>query len=240
MTDAAKVYTPAFFNQISGASSSSASVAVPLILSLFRDVSSVADVGCGAGAWLEAFLKAGIPTVRGFDGGGVELSQLRIPESCFVRTDLANPPTIDERFDLAVSLEVAEHLPESSAQNFIRFLTGLADRIVFSAALPGQGGKDHINEQHISYWRKQFEAFGYSLYDVIRPKLWHDDRVMSFYRQNMIVAVKDGCAPSHWRAVTDADLVDVVHPEYLLHFRRKAARKREFYRQFMPWHWWSK
>jgi hypothetical protein len=56
----------------------------------------------------------------------------------------------------------------------------------------------------------------------------------------MIVAVKDGCAPSHWRAVTDADLVDVVHPEYLLHFRRKAARKREFYRQFMPWHWWSK
>ena len=78
MTATARVYTPEFFDQIGGVSATSASVTVPLILNLFPDIRSVADVGCGAGVWLESFLKEGISTVRGFDGGGVQLSQLRI------------------------------------------------------------------------------------------------------------------------------------------------------------------
>ena len=61
--------------------------------------------------------------------------------------DLAQPLQIDRRFDLALSLEVAEHLPPECGSEFVQTLTDLSSVILFSAAIPFQGGTDHLNEQ---------------------------------------------------------------------------------------------
>ena len=221
-----KIYDPKFFAKITEVSAASAAVVVPLILKLFPETQSVADVGCGTGTWLRAFLDGGVPTVRGFDDGGMDLRQLLIPVSAFRRTDLAKPPADpSERFDLAISLEVAEHLPPESAEPFIDFLTRLSDRVVFSAATPMQGGRNHINERPASYWKGLFEARGYDVFDPLRGRIWNDDRVAVYYRQNVLVAVKRGFAPDGLRPVRDGDLIDVVHPEAYVKARRKLHER---------------
>jgi hypothetical protein len=55
-------------------------------------------------------------------------------------------PTARKRFDLAISLEVAEHLPEGSAGALVSTLIEAAPVVVFSAAIKGQSGTNHINE----------------------------------------------------------------------------------------------
>jgi hypothetical protein len=130
------------------------------------------------------------------------------------------------RFDLAVCLEVAEHLPASSAEAFVKFLTGLAPVVLFSAAIPGQGGTNHINEQFLSYWVKLFSQSGYHPLDVIRPIIWNDERVPFWYRQNIILFAND--SDETWsgllkKVTMGSDIefmerlfsspIDAIHPE---------------------------
>jgi hypothetical protein len=91
------------------------------------------------------------------------------------------------RYDLAVCLEVAEHLPESSAADLVRALTAFAPVVLFSAAVPGQGGVGHINEQWPAYWKGLFEQHGFYRRDPIRPRIWTNERVHWWYRQNIFL-----------------------------------------------------
>lgn len=181
-------YDAAFFADHRAGAELSAGAVVPILRELLR-FSSVADVGCGTGAWLNAFAQSGTTDYHGFDGHWALDAGLLIPADRFTPADLAHPPSPPRRFDLALCLEVAEHLPESAADDFVDFLTRLAPVVLFSAAIPGQGGTDHLNEQWPDYWWKRFSARGFVAVDALRTRLWHDQRVRWWYAQNTLLYV---------------------------------------------------
>ena len=96
---------------------------------------------------------------------------------------------LSKPFELAQSLEVAEHLDHIFAANFVQLLTSLADVVLFSAAIPYQGGVCHINEQPPAYWAELFAKQGYVCLDFLRPSIWSDESVLWWYRQNLLVFV---------------------------------------------------
>jgi SAM-dependent methyltransferase len=183
------LYDTEFYDDHHDDSLRSARVTVPLVLSLVAP-RSVVDVGCGTGTWLRAFIENGIENVVGIDGDYVPRDRLMIPVDRFIASDLTKPLRQDRTFDLAVSLEVAEHLPASAADDFVRSLCSLAPVILFSAAVPGQWGVRHLNPQWPWYWHKKFEANGFLVLDAVRPRLWLDQRVAGWYRQNMYLMVR--------------------------------------------------
>lgn len=182
-------YTASFYERQSNETYSSSEVIVPLLLDLVQP-QSVIDVGCGTGSWLRTFREHGIQQLSGFDGPWLDTAKLLIPQDLFTRADLDKPLQVDRRFDLAISLEVAEHLKPESADGFVASLTSLSDVVAFSAAIPFQGGFHHLNEQWPEYWAQLFEKRGYLAIDCLRLRLWNVPNVHYWYRQNMLVYVK--------------------------------------------------
>ena len=190
-------YDKSFYQQGSQIAISSAAEIVPIVIQLTAP-QSVVDVGCGTGEWLSVFRAAGIADVLGVDGHWVPREALHIPESNFRRHNLSNGPlTLKRRFDLAVSLEVGEHLPAEESGRFIADLVALAPIVLFSAALPFQGGVQHINEQWPDYWTRMFSSHGYICIDCIRSRVWMSDRVAFWYAQNCFMAVNDSILERH-------------------------------------------
>lgn len=193
----------------------SPSIIVPLIM---EDVNplSVVDFGCGIGTWLSAFKLNGVKDILGLDGSWVDKTKfVEDVLDNFQIADLESPIVLNKKFDLAISLEVAEHLSEDSARTFVASLTSASDIVLFSAALPGQDGQNHIHEKPLSYWRDLFEEHGYIMYDNLRGRLWNDDELFFWYRQNMVYFSK---RELNLKNVTP---VDIVHPELL-----RIARNR--------------
>lgn len=176
-------YDRGFFEARLGGSRSSAEVIVPIVLGLV-DCRSVVDVGCGTGEWLAEFRRAGVQDVLGVDGDYVDRRLLKIPGDRFLAADLACPLDLRRRFDLVVSLEVAEHLAAEVAETFVTSLTTLGDVVLFSAAVPHQGGTHHVNERWQGFWASLFEARGFRPIDCVRSSVWDDPRVDWWYAQN--------------------------------------------------------
>ncbi len=210
------IYGRQFFVGREARAAASADVVVPLLLSLFP-VASVVDVGCANGLWLEAFARLGIADYLGLDGDYVPRDLLRIPADRFRVTDLKQPPRLERRFDLACSLEVAEHLPADSADTFVDFLVSAAPVVAFSAAVPRQGGDGHVNEQWQSYWQARFARRGYLCIDCLRPALYGNTAVNWWYRQNMLVYCERGRVPAGYTPLTHAYEVDRVDPAMVEH-----------------------
>jgi SAM-dependent methyltransferase len=183
-------YTPKFYRELDSTSESAREV-LPIILELLKPA-SVVDLGCGAGHWLAAASELGVRDFLGVDGDWVLEAQLAIPREKLFVHDLGTPLQLDRKFDLALSLEVAEHLPACQAQAFVQTLCEAADRIVFSAAIPGQGGRHHVNERWPSYWAELFQRFEYECYDLLRPRIWNNPRVLWYYAQNCLIFARAG------------------------------------------------
>jgi len=181
-------YSAEFFALQRASARASAEVVVPLVLELTRPA-SIVDVGCGTGTWLAVFAERGVEDVLGIDGPYVDRASLEIPQDRFLARDLASPFGLSRRFDLVVSLEVGEHLPERSAATFVEGLTALGPIVLFSAAIPGQGGTQHVNEQWPSYWAELFRRHDYVHVDCLRLRLWRDEAVARWYAQNMLFYV---------------------------------------------------
>ncbi len=182
-------YSSRFYDEIRSGAVASAAAVVPRLFDLVKPA-RVIDVGAGEGHWLLAFEQLGADVI-GLDGSYVTSSPLG---DRFLPHDLSTPlpEHLAGRFDLALSLEVAEHLPRARAASFVRDLCQLAPVVVFSAAIPGQGGTGHVNEQWPSYWCDLFEAEGFAVSGALRFEFWNDDRVENWYRQNLLVAVGPG------------------------------------------------
>jgi SAM-dependent methyltransferase len=190
---------------------------------------SVVDLGCGLGAWLSVFSELGVQALLGVDGDDVPRDELMIPPARFLASDLTTPLQLDRTFDLALSLEVAEHLPPGAAETFVETLARAAPVVVFSAAIPLQGGTGHVNEQWQTYWARLFSARGLVAVDAVRPVFWDDERIEWWYRQNTIVYVRQdrlGEYPAlgEARGRTSEPMLDLVHPALLEKRNRKPMR----------------
>lgn len=182
---------------------------------LFRHITvrSVIEFGCGCGAWLKAVKKL-VPkgVVLGIDGSDVDRSEY-LDEKEFQKEDITTYRP-QKRYDLAVSIEVAEHLDEVYADQFVENLCLSSDIVLFSAAVRNQGGQHHVNEQNQSYWRDRFQKYGYIPVDCIRPRFWNDIKIPVYYKQNCILYVRDLAIRDQFQ--TDrGDIFDMVHPELL-------------------------
>lgn len=224
-------YAPSFYDAHSAGVERSA----PRVLSIVRDLcapSSVIDIGCGEGGWLAAWIGLGVTDITGVDGAHIEPGRLRIGRAQFIASDLSalsnHTATRSLRarlapgYDLAMCLEVAEHLPEGAARPLVELLCSLAPVVLFSAAIPGQGGEHHVNERLQSYWAEHFAASGYAPIDAIRPAIWNDRGVEWWYRQNTILYASEASIQEHpplaeARRRTSDHALDVIH---LAHYRR--------------------
>jgi SAM-dependent methyltransferase len=173
-----------------GGSRRSAERVVPLVIEI-TGAQTVVDLGCGPGDWLAEFARHGAAAILGVDGPWVPATAVRIPKESFVGFDLCSPFQSERRFDLAVCLEVAEHLPASCADTLVDSLIGLAPVVLFSAAIPGQGGLHHLNEQWPDYWIERFRQRRYAAIDCLRPRIWELLDVDWWYCQNMLLFVAE-------------------------------------------------
>ena len=187
-----QLYTQNFYQSLQEGSRLSAQEVVPLVMELIQPT-SVVDVGCGLGTWIAVLRDAGVEEYLGIDGDYVDVNMLEIEPSKFLCFDLQQSWEIERKFDLVVSLEVAEHLPSECANSFIHSLTKLGSIVLFSAAIPFQGGVNHINEQWQDYWSEIFANYGYVAIDCLRRKIWNNQRVEPWYAQNLLIFAQESC-----------------------------------------------
>jgi len=216
-------YDTEFYEGIRSGSRASAEVVVPMVLEILP-AASVLDVGCGVGSWLGTFERHGVAEVFGVDRD-VPIEALEIDPSCYCAVDLATPFTLGRRFDLVVSLEVAEHLPAGAADDFIANLVRHGDAVLFSAAIPGQGGTHHVNEQWLSSWVERFAAHGFAIFDLVRAQCWDDPKVAPWYRQNTVFFARGRPAERLAGIPSSSMPVDVVHPAFFSPLGARALIK---------------
>jgi SAM-dependent methyltransferase len=220
-------YTDEFYKLNREYSKKSPQVIVPLVLELLP-CQRVIDVGCGEGTWLKVFQEFGVEEILGVDGDYLDRNSLVISKEQFFPFDLTKPLHLDRQFDLAVSLEVAEHLPAESADIFINSLTSLAPAILFSAAIPHQPGEHHINTQWPNYWVNLFQARNYVVIDCIRKKIWHNPDVAYWYAQNILLFVQRDYLENNLllkqeREENEPNALSIVHPELYINTVKKLC-----------------
>jgi len=213
-------YTSEFYDTIRSGSRSSAQAVVPIVLQLVQP-KSIVDVGCGDGTWLSVFRELGVLDVVGLDGDYIDRRLLQIPQDHFRATDLSSPFRLPRTFDLAVSLEVAEHLSPQSAEGFVDSLTRLAPMVLFSAAIPHQGGTEHLNEQWPEYWAALFKTRDYLPIDCIRGRIWRNEQVEYWYVQNILLFASAYCIGGNSDLQreyekTNLQQLSLVHPRRFL------------------------
>lgn len=220
-------YDNAFYDSQGAGSRRSAEVVLGLLFEWINP-KSVVDVGCGEGHWLAVAMQMGASYGLGLDGEYVDRSRLVVPHHNFRAIDLSRTFRLERSFDLAISLEVAEHLDPGSENEFVASIIALAPIVLFSAAIPGQGGTDHRNEQWPSHWAGLFARHGFVCVDLVRPRLWHDQRVEFWYRQNTLLYLHQShpllTHPLIERSRVERPL-DAGHPELLGGLRHVSERR---------------
>lgn len=209
------LYTEAFYSSLDGGAAAAARLVLPHVLGAVP-VTSALDVGCGVGSWLAALQKEGVVDITGIDGELVPGHLMKIPAEHFRQVDLARPFSLGRKFDLVICTEVAEHLPPESADGFVESIAACTDLVLFSAAIPGQGGTGHINEQWQSYWASRFERQGFTTVDLVRPLLWDTVDDVFIIAQNLLCYARGEPLKLLAGASGIASLpLDVVHPKTL-------------------------
>lgn len=212
------------------------------LVSKWHKPRSVIDIGCGLGTWLKVWqeLDSSIKIV-GLDGNDVESDERYIPLDSYGKVDLTQNYTqsllvaskliskqmggggetqrTDKPFELAQSFEVAEHLYAQYAPNFIKLLTSLSDIILFSAAIPYQGGVHHVNEQPPAYWAELFAQNDYVCIDCIRSQIWNNESISFWYSQNILLFV-------HTSKAHLFDFPTTQTPLYLTHYKVWEERSK--------------
>jgi SAM-dependent methyltransferase len=209
-----KSYTKSFYDVESPGSLMSAQEVIPVVLQ-FIIPKSVIDIGCGTGSWLSVWEKNGVTDILGIDGDYIDTGQLLIQKDKFMKADLESTIILSKKFDLAMSLEVAEHIKPAHADDFIQSLCTMSNVVLFSAAIPHQEGVLHYNEQYPDYWIKLFAQHDYSPYDCIRDKIWNNNKVNACYRQNILFFIKNSEQYKYLPITGEKKAVlPLIHPEH--------------------------
>jgi hypothetical protein len=210
-----------FYARQSTGSEHSAREVLRVLFGFYRPA-SIVDFGCGVGTWLKAGHELGVGALAGYEGPWVRKEELLLSDIRFVNANVAEPIQT-ERFDLALCIDVAEHIPAGGAKTLIGNLCRASDVVLFSAAVPHQRGAGHINQQWPSYWAGLFDAEGYEVFDVIRPVIWSNAAVPVWHRQNALLFVRRGSSNVDHKRLREAHkpIFDLVHP--VMHIRTARA-----------------
>lgn len=213
-----QLYDADFYSSIASGSKASA-MRLLSIYARFATVESVLDIGCGAATWLESaqqVFSLSADQLTGLDGVYAKPAHAG-KQFRFVYQDLQERVDLSgEQFDLMVCVEVAEHLPVSRADSFVRELVSHGNSIIFGAAIPNQGGTGHVNEQWPDYWANKFAEHGYVQLDMFRMELWDAKEVMGWYSQNTFLYVKAESS-QHQALVARGVLNQVRLPDRVVH-----------------------
>jgi len=204
-------------------------VPAKIILEIVRGklpaIKSAVDFGCGVGTWLSVLKGDGVNNIKGMEGAWVKEEFLQIKKEDFCIANLENKIKLDFKYDLAISLEVAEHLSAKVSSQFVESLTSASDFVLFSAGIPFQEGTNHINLQWQEYWAKLFMKKNYLPFDFIRKEIWKDKRVPVYYRQNILMYIKKNRISEVKNVIPiDSPFVSVVHPEFYLSKTEKIEK----------------
>jgi len=216
-------FTPEIYEQIREGAQRSASIVVPFVQS-FVDAKSVVDVGGGEGWWAEEFARDGARALVLDETGPVPplpptISERGVERAYFDAVRHAHWP-LEEKFDLAVCLEVAEHVDAETGDYLVEFLTAAAPVILFSAAIPGQGGHGHVNEQWPQYWAERFYEDGLVCTEKFRDEFWDNEKVEPWYRQNLLLFARYEWFDEHRMSFTKYPRA-MVHPVIWEHRRQR-------------------
>lgn len=228
-----EIYDDSFYKDQVAEAVRSARIYLKFLWRFFQPA-SVLDFGCGRGAWLKACHELGSTHLLGLDGDWNKQSLMIDDVIHFRNIDLNKPFSVPEKVDLAMSLEVAEHLEPSTAPQFIKCLAKSSDMVLFSAAYPKQGGVNHINEQPHSYWAQLFAEHGFVAFDLFRPVFWGNEEVCFWYRQNVFLYIRKDS--DSWRRmgtygfkeIADLSFMNCIHPELYNAKAAKAERRTGF------------
>jgi 2-polyprenyl-3-methyl-5-hydroxy-6-metoxy-1,4-benzoquinol methylase len=135
-----EVYNENFYKNRHKDTLHSAETILQLVQSFIPQINSAVEFGCGVGTWLYVLKESGTKEILGLDGPWVPPEFRMILQKNFIPSDFEKPINLKKRYDLAISLEVAEHISQRNAMQFVESITNASDYILFSAAIPGQGG----------------------------------------------------------------------------------------------------
>lgn len=193
---------------------------------------SVLDVGCGVGTWLYAAKANGATKLRGIEGTWIdEVRDLVVPRETIKAVNLEDEWSADLDFELSISLEVAEHLSPTAGSRLVKQLCDASPLVLFSAAVPGQGGNGHVNEQWPDYWQKEFANSGYRSIDCVRPVIWNKTDIPWWYRQNILIFVREDIARDYYSTIAsrhasdDLPVLGVLHPAVQRNSDRSIFRR---------------
>ncbi len=189
----------------------SAKIILPFVFEIVKPT-SILDIGCGNGSWLKACKDLGIQEVYGVDGIQVNDDDLMVDKHEFRKHDLTKELALKKKYDLAISLEVAEHLPSTAADVFVESLTRHSSIILFSAAIPNQGGQFHLNEQWPEYWNEKFKKKGFEAFDILRNEFWDNENILWWYQQNILLFAKKG-HPAFKNMDANETINALIHPK---------------------------
>lgn len=205
------VYTQEWYEGFKNASSKSAEVLLRHFFSFYRPTSMI-DIGAGLGLFLTAAKDSGVKELLGVEGDWVR--GLHNPSIEYIYHDLEQPFSIAKTYDTAICLEVAEHLSPERGETFIDDICKVSSVIIFGAAMPFQGGNQHLNEQDPSYWIEIFAKHDYECIDLFRAKLWEEPLAMPWHAQNTFLYVKQN--DPRRGLFFSQPLYNVYHPQYML------------------------
>jgi ribosomal protein L11 methylase PrmA len=186
--DISQLYNYEFFEAIKTSEIDSSLDCVKIVQKYLKP-ESVVDIGCGSGIYLKALNDIGVKDICGYDGSSAAIDTQMIVDKIKVH-DLRNPLILDRMYDLAMCIEVAEHLEEEYADTLVETLVNLSDVVLFTAATVGQGGHGHIFEVEHEYWIDLFEQYGFrhdkELSDIMREEMYEKDVVWWIPKNLMI------------------------------------------------------
>ncbi|MFH1202704.1 MAG: methyltransferase domain-containing protein [Candidatus Omnitrophota bacterium] len=185
------IYDDQFFNHNLKTNIPIAKDLVDILYNYFHP-ESVVDVGCGTAEYLAEFNRLGIK-IKGYEGSPAALKKAMVSGNFIQLADLREKIKSDERYDLALCLEVAEHIESRYSKILVDNLASLSDTIIFSAAIPGQGGHFHINEQPHEFWIGLWQERNYILRKDIIEALKEQMRergILWWYTANLMVFLK--------------------------------------------------